>query len=206
LRELLSIPTAEDKEALPAVVETPQVDGAEESDTEPGVLANVEEAAPLLQILDEDSPCTASYEPGIRGLAGVVACRTHARHPELSLGGQLTAIPAWVQHFAKKGALQPSDDFYMACKQMEDIFQKTHSTSVSFKFGLLDAFQKQVAHANVNAPISAIKLFGWLRLCARLRCLNQRKNKNQGAVLSVMAAAKKSKNTRAGKTRNIWAK
>lgn len=208
MRELLSIPTAEDEEIHdPKNDSNLDVDGADETDAAGTSTTNIE-VPPSTdgQGSIDDSPSNAAYHQGIRVLAGIVACRMHAKHPELSAGGHITAIPAWVQHFAKKGAVEPKQDFFEQCQKMEKIFQDTHGVSVSFKFGLLEAFQKRAMQAHNKAPIASIKLYGWLRLCARLRNLNQRKNKNQDAVLSVNIASKVDKNTRAARCRKNWAK
>jgi hypothetical protein len=156
----------------------------------------------------DDSPTgpdRSSYSDGVQGLASVVAFRLKSVCPELSASGaHICKLPQWVEPYAKRGRCCPSAKFKDAAQVMDRIFYSMHKDGIFKKKGVRRMFEEKAQAANLDIDKRAIRLFGWLRLCVRMRCLNLLKWKTKDTVLLVNQKAKKDKNSRASKKINHW--
>jgi hypothetical protein len=166
------------------------------------------ESAPCVSKVIEDSPTgpdRSSYHNGVQGLASIVAFRLKKVCPELSAAGShVCKLPQYVEPYAKKGRCCPSDIFKEAAVEMDKIFYLIHGDGICKENGVRKNFEDKAKAANLNIDKKAIRLFGWLRLCVRMRCFNLLKWKKKDTVLLVNQMAKKDKNSRASRKRKHW--
>jgi hypothetical protein len=166
------------------------------------------EMAPGITV--DDSPISTegeTYRNGLKALAAVVAFRLGNKYPELkNLGdGALPRVPHFMQHFAKRGMVAPSDEWLYSCYSMDKLFFHIHDEGICTDKGILDRFLKMVKAAKtLSVPRQVARLFGWLRLCVRIRCLNRLKKKDRATVLAEAEVSKMDPQSRASKTARIW--
>jgi hypothetical protein len=155
----------------------------------------------------DDSPLTTEaemYKRGIISIAGIIAFRLGAKFDGLLGDLPVANVPSFVQHFAKRGISCPSQTFYDKCVAMDRLFFEIHDEGVNLQSGVMKKFQILVDKSILKVDQKISKLFGWLRLCIRIRCLNNIPYKDREKVLQMAEEAKRDKSSRAFKTRQIW--
>jgi hypothetical protein len=158
--------------------------------------------------LTEDSPTgpdRLSYRDGVQGLASIVAFRLKSVCPELSAtSAHICKLPQYIEPYAKSGSCCPSVKLKDAACEMDKIFYRIHGDGISHVDGVRELFEEKAQAANLDIDKRAVRLFGWLRICVRMRCMNMLKWKTKDTVLLVNQEATKDKNSRAYHKRNHW--
>jgi hypothetical protein len=156
----------------------------------------------IIGTLPEDHPSNDYYIDGIEGLAGIVSFRLKQSHPELSVRGQLSPLPLFLEPYSKLGRAVPRANFVHQCLMMDSMFIALHGDSISQEFGIIAQFKELTKKIELTSKVK--RLFGMLRLRIRIRCINQIKNKNKDQVPKVNNAASGDKNSRVAKVNKIW--
>jgi hypothetical protein len=141
----------------------------------------------------------------VQGLASIVAFRLKSVCPELSAtAAHICKLPHYIEPYAEKGSCCPSDKLKDAAVEMDKIFYRMHGDGISDVKGVRKIFEEKAQASNLDIDKRAIRLFGWLRICVRMRCINMLKWKTKDTVLLVNQNATKDKNSRAYLKRSHW--
>jgi hypothetical protein len=126
------------------------------------------------------------HKEGVRALASVCAFRLHTKFPYLrkivdGVPSEAVNVPGWVQPYCEKGTTTPSSLLNDASITMEEIFLKMHGDFYDTQPKVIDRFLVTCKGQHVGLPEEVIKLFGYLRILARIRVLNRLDKKSTEA-------------------------
>lgn len=115
---------------------------------------------------------------GLRFIAGFVASRLRATHPQLGTSTRLSAptartwVTTWIEEVNKGGLTSPSDHFFDLVKQLECCFEKFNGHSKLHTCpGIVKRLTKfMLDNANCQeTPEVAVRMFARFRIFVRMR-------------------------------------